>query len=221
MANLQDKRRALYKEIYITARKVAGTNDGDHVRVVRDMAVKEVTTHTRGDRWTVEYTKCTIEELEAIKRFIEHGRSALQGLAKTDDPDRNKYATQAQLKKLHYLILGCAIHYAPTTPVTFGDITLEGEALKKRRYDDYESARGLRQSCKSICYKWAIPKIHRLLADKGLRQYKHSNWDTMIFLQWADLKREEASEIIKYFNEMYNEIQQRYRPITNPNYSLN
>lgn len=216
-----DKRRRMYKELFLTAKKVAKTNDIELIKVTRDSAVREVTLYTRGENFTVEYVHCTFEELEAAKRLLEFGRSALQGLAKTEDPQRNKYATQQQLKKMHYLILGCAIHYAPTTPVTFGDIVLEGEALKKKRYNDFESASGLSTTCKAICYRWAVPKIHRLLAEKGYRTYKHQDWGSKIFIQWVDVKREEADVIIKYFNEMYNQIQERYRPVSNNNYSLN
>ncbi len=217
----EDKRKQLYKQLYMTSMSTSGTTDREYIRERRDMAIKEVTTITRGDRWTVEYKNCTIAELIAAKNYLEKGRAALFGLKRIDEPGRNKYATQPQIKKMHYLLLGCAIHYAPTLPTKFGEIVLEGDALRNRRYQDFESGNGLSSSCKHTCYRWAVPKVHRLLAEKGLRTYNNQDWESKIHIQWSDIKREEADEIIRYFSQMYNQIQERYRPVSNNNYSLN
>lgn len=218
MKDKVQERKNILKLLFLKAQSMCSSpNDEELVRFIRDNAILQVTRITRGDNAaTHEYRLCTNAELKSALRYLENGAEALRNVKPTPDPGRNNYHTASQKKIMHFHLIGCAVHYAPTDVLfTIDGKNYIGIDLLIKRYELFESAKGLPPAVLSQCYKWVIPKVHQFFCSNGYRQYsqkKQLNWDKQTTIDWSTITRDEADGLIKHFKEMYNEIQQRYRP---------
>lgn len=214
------KRTDLNRLIYLQARaNCAWKNSEEAIRTIRDNAVMTVTQWTRGDKdKTADYKLCTEAELQGVLDYLKYGVRVLEGLAKTEAPKRNRYATDKQKKSLFYNVFACGVYYAATDERYVDENTgelLEGEALKQWRIRCFDSGNRLPRAVVQTIYNWAVPKIWQTLVEgsfrtlpRGCMDYSHPR---LTKITWNEITREEADAIIKCFRAMNNVLESTYK----------
>lgn len=218
-----DKRKNLNKLLYMNSvGQCHSPNDEQAVRWVREGACAAVTEMTRAKQ-TNDYTELTLEELQYAINYLRNGAATLNSLKLMQKENKAKFATRAQLGKLHYLCQLCAINYVDVNvKVEVGDFALAGEFLREEMRKMF--AKGtLTGYIAKMCYtSWINPKIHEFLKQSGLR-YRTKMPKATYFVKWDELTREEANELIIRFQKIVNELTERYgaQAVPRVDYTLN
>lgn len=209
---ISEERKALNRLLYILSRKHCTEPDNKEAVVwVREGACEAVTNITRIVNQTNDYSELTIAELKAAIRYLNEGATALADLKAIPDANKGKYLTKDQNGKLHFVMLLCAVHYAPVdVQILVGKRTLTGEALRRELQRAFDTGE-LQGALLKHCYAWANPKIHAFLQQSGLR-YQHKMPTATYYVKWSEITREEANELIKRFQKIADEIVERYTP---------
>lgn len=206
-------RTALNQVLYLAARKVCKQPDNKQAVVwVREGACEEVTKRSRVSA-TNDYKELTTEEVYAVIRYLQHGPGTLDEITLIRGDSSVQYATASQLKKLHFLAQSCALHYAPCEGVWIldgaGNFEVTGEDLRHEIKSLFHKGKLRGAMSKHLYAKWINPKIHEFLKDAKLR-YSVKMPTATYYVKWDEITREEANELIKRFQKIYNELTERY-----------
>ncbi len=224
--NESDKRKNLNYLIFNEARKDAAPigkkayKSDEDARVTRDGACLLVTERTRVKR-TAEYTELTIDELEAVLKYLRQGAGVLDTLKLIKEDNKGKFATKAQKGKLHLVAMTAALHFAEMdVAISVGGKFVTGEELRIEMKRLFGEGNLKGAASKHLYEKWIHPKIHTFLAEGGLRY--HEKYPTKdYYLNWHEITREEADVLIVRFTKIIGEIETRYSPVKPVNPSLN
>lgn len=205
-----ENRPALNQVLFLAARKVCKQpNNKQSVVWVREGACEAVTKRTRVSA-TNDYSELTMQELSAAIRYLQHGPGTLDELVLIKGDSKLRYATKAQLAKMHFLAQACGVHYAPTDVViAVGDFNMTGTELRQELKKTFERGRLQGAMAKHLYTSWINPKIHEFLKDAKLR-YSVKMPTATYYVKWDEITREEANELIKRFQKIYNELTERY-----------
>lgn len=217
-----EKRKTLDKHLWNAAFKDCGAmNDNQSVRWKREGACLAVTQRTRIDNSTSDYKDLTIEELEYALEYLRKGPKILDTLKAIEDDHKGRYATKAQLGKLHYNAQVCGIHYAKCDlEVEVGDLILKGDELRKEMCGAFERGKLTGFMQKYLYSSWINPKVHEFLKEAKLR-YETKFPEKPYYVNYQEITREEADALIVRFQKIINEIQERYTPVKPSKHSMN